>query len=94
VILLHFFEELTLKQVAAALEISIGTVKSRLAGLFEVGFFILMLVCMDFGDRFHWFLFFGFLMVYTPMITFTWRNAIKIDHLYYRLIDELKYGGG
>jgi len=31
VILLHFFEELTLVQVAAELEISIGTVKSRLA---------------------------------------------------------------
>ena len=50
-----------------------------------------MLVFMDFGDRLQWFLFFGFLLVYSPMITFTWRNAVKIDHLYYRLVDELKY---
>jgi RNA polymerase sigma-70 factor (ECF subfamily) len=31
VILLHFFEDLTLREVAAALELPIGTVKSRLA---------------------------------------------------------------
>jgi RNA polymerase sigma-70 factor, ECF subfamily len=37
VILLHFFEDLTLKETAAALELSLGTVKSRLnAGLSQV----------------------------------------------------------
>ncbi len=62
------------------------------AGFFEVSLFVLLLVFMDFDNREHWFFFFGFLMVYTPMITFTWRNAVKIDHMYYRLIEELKYG--
>ncbi len=63
-----------------------------LAGFFELLFFVLLLVCMDFDNREHWFFFFGFLMVYTPTITFTWRNAVKIDQMYYRLIEELKYG--
>jgi hypothetical protein len=63
-----------------------------LAGLFEALFFVLMLAFMDFGDPLYRFLFVGILLVYTPIITFTWRNAVKIDHLYYRLIDELKYG--
>ena len=62
-----------------------------LAGIFEVGFFVLMLVFMDFGDSLQRFLLCGFLWVYCPLITFTWRNATKIDHLYYRLVDELKY---
>jgi hypothetical protein len=64
-----------------------------LAGFFEVGLFVLMLMFMDFGSREHWFFFFGFLLVYSALITFTWRNAVKIDHLYYRIVDELKYGG-
>ncbi len=63
-----------------------------LAGFFEVSLFVLMLAFMDFDNREHWFFFFGFLMVYSPLITFTWRNAVKIDHMYYRLIEELKYG--
>ena len=63
-----------------------------LAGFFEAVFFILMLVFMDFGDQLYRFLFVGILLIYTPIITFTWRNAVKIDHLYYRLVDELKYG--
>jgi hypothetical protein len=60
----------------------------------EALFFVLCLVFMDFHDRLHWFLASGFLLVYTPLVTMTWRNSIKLDHLYYRLIEELKYGGG
>jgi uncharacterized membrane protein len=63
------------------------------AGFFEMGFGIGMLVCMDWSDRFHWFLLFGFLTVYTPLVIMSWRNAVKMDHLYYRLVDELRYGG-
>jgi L-asparagine transporter-like permease len=62
------------------------------AGFFELLFFVLLLVFMDFDNREHWFFFFGFMMVYTPLITFMWRNAVKIDHMYYRLVEELKYG--
>ena len=64
------------------------------AGAFETTFFVLMLVFMDFGDRFNWFIMFGFLMTYMPLITFTWRNAVMIDRLYYRLVADLKYGEG
>ena len=63
------------------------------AGLFECIFGIGMLVCMDWSDRFHWFLLFGFMTVYTPLVMLSWRNAVKTDHLYYRLVDELRYGG-
>ncbi len=61
------------------------------AGFFECFFFVMMLCFMDFKDQLYWFLFSGFCMVYMPLIVFSWRNAVKIDHLYYRLIDELKY---
>jgi hypothetical protein len=64
------------------------------AGILEVMFFVLMLAFMDFTDRMHWFLFFAVLFVYCPLITFSWRNAVKIDHLFYRVIDELKFDGG
>lgn len=58
----------------------------------EATFLVAMLACMDFGSRLHWFLFFGFMFIYAPLILFSWHNAVKIDHLYYRLIDDLKYG--
>lgn len=61
------------------------------AGFFEAIFGIGMLIFMDWKDRTHWFLLFGFLTVYTPLITMTWRNFIKIDALFYRLVEELKY---
>ncbi len=63
-------------------------------GTAEGVFFVLMLVFMDFSDPLYWFLFFGLLLVYTPLIIFVWRNAHMIDMLYYRLVDELKYGHG
>ncbi len=61
------------------------------AGICEVIFFVLMLAFMDFQDRFNWFLLFGFLFVYMPLILITWRNSFMMDRLYYRLIYELKY---
>ena len=59
--------------------------------LFEATFFVLMLAYMDFNNQNNCFIFFGFCWVYCPLITFTWRNAVKIDQLYYRLVNELKY---
>ena len=56
-------------------------------GLFGLG----MLYFMDWHDRFHWFLLCGFLMVYMPLVMMTWRNSVKMDHLYFRLVNELKY---
>ncbi len=59
----------------------------------EAIFLALMLMSMDFQNRLYWFLLFGFLLVYAPLILFSWHNSVKLDHVYYRLIDELKYGG-
>ena len=61
------------------------------AGTCEILFFVLMLVFMDFSNRMEWFIFFGFLMTYCPLIIFTWRNAVMIDRLYYRLVADLRY---
>jgi hypothetical protein len=55
-------------------------------------FLALMLYFMDFSNRLQWFMFFGFLFIYSPLILFSWHNAVEIDRLYYRLIDELKWG--
>jgi len=63
------------------------------ASFFELTLFTLLLYLMDFTSRQYWFLFCGFLGVYSPLIMSTWRNAFAIDRVYYGLIDELKYGG-
>jgi hypothetical protein len=60
----------------------------------ETIFILLMMLFMDFHSRLQWFMFFGFMLVYAPLVLFSWHNSVKIDHLYFRLIDELKYGGG
>lgn len=57
----------------------------------EATFLVAMLFFMDFTSRMHWFQFFGFLFIYAPLILISWHNSVKIDHLYYRLIDDLKY---
>ncbi len=53
-----------------------------------------MLLNMDFASRLERFLLFGFLLVYAPLILSSWHNSVKMDHLFFRLVDELKYGGG
>lgn len=62
-----------------------------LAGVFEIGFLILMLVFMDFKNSQNLFFFFAVFFIYCPLIMMVWRNSFKIDDLYYRLIHELKY---
>jgi len=63
------------------------------ASAMEAGFGITMLYFMDFSSQIYWFLLFGFLGVYSPLILSAWRNTFAIDRTYYALIDELKYGG-
>ena len=57
----------------------------------EAGFLILMLMFTDFGDPTHRLIFVSVMLVYSPLILFVYRNSVRIDHLYYRLLDELKY---
>jgi hypothetical protein len=63
------------------------------SGIFEATFGLTMLWFMDFSSQLHWFLFFGFMGVYSPLIISTWRNAHMIDRVYYGLVDELHYQG-
>ncbi len=63
-----------------------------ISGIFEAAFFFAMLWFMDFSDQLSWFLFFGFMGVYSPLIISAWRNTFAIDRIYYGLINELKYG--
>ena len=57
----------------------------------EVGFFVLMLLFMDFGDHLHRFIFFTAMFIYCPLIMLVYRNSVRIDQLFYRLVEELKY---
>jgi hypothetical protein len=61
------------------------------AGAAEALFLVLTLVFMDFDDATHRFIFFGLMFVYCPVIILVFRNSIRIDQLYYRIVDELKY---
>jgi uncharacterized membrane protein len=93
----HEVEPDLTRLAAARSEVQSYLVKKRrwttalfwIAGLLEGSFFVAMLLFMDFADRLNWFLFFGFLLVYTPLVIMTWRNSVKIDELYYRLVEEL-----
>ena len=62
-----------------------------LGGLCELGCLILLLLFTDFGDPTHRLIFVAVMFVYCPLIIFVFRNSIRIDQLYYRLVDELKY---
>lgn len=64
------------------------------AGLFEASLWLGMLFFMDFGRQLDWFLFLGFMGIYTPLIIAAWRNSFAVDRTYYGLVDELKYQGG
>lgn len=65
-----------------------------ISGVFEAVFCVLMLCFMDFRNQLNWFLFFGFMAVYSPLIISAWRNAHLVDRVYYGLVDELRYRDG
>ena len=57
----------------------------------ELFFLALVIVFTDFGDPTHRLIFVSVMLVYCPLIMFVFRNSVRIDQLYYRLVDELKY---
>lgn len=65
-----------------------------IAGCAEVLFFLSTLYFADFGDATHKLIIFGLLFVYSPVMLLVYRNSVQIDQLYYRLIEEMKFGGG
>jgi hypothetical protein len=62
-----------------------------LGALCEAGFLVLLLLFTDFGEPTHRMIFVAVMFVYCPLIIFVFRNSIRIDQLYYRLVEELKY---
>ena len=63
------------------------------AGICEVVFFLTTLYLMDFENATHKLIVMGLLFVYTPVIILVYRNSVQIDRLYYRIVEEMKYGG-
>ena len=62
------------------------------AWICEALFFLATLYFMDFSDATHKLIVFGLLFVYCPVIILVYRNSVQIDRLYYRIVEELKYG--
>jgi hypothetical protein len=88
-----------LQQARKAVQTFLARKKLQARALFvatlvaEALFLGLMLLFMDFHQRQYWFQFFGFMLVYTPLILFSWHNSVKIEQLHYQLVEELKYDG-